>query len=81
MAPNETFGRPRVYVMVSRGRNTMTRVLDLAYLGDQPIAVISWSVRHNKRVPGRYLKLDASLLRKAAPIGAFQYDGIAEESY
>ena len=72
-------GRRRVYVTIRRGKSTMTRVLDLSYLGDQPIAVITWVHRDGKLAPGRYVKLDPARLRKAAPAGAMQYDGIADD--
>ena len=72
-------GRPRVYLMIRRGTSTMTRVLDLSYLGSQPIAVISWIRRDGRLVPGRYVSLDPDQLRKAAPAGTFQYDGVADD--
>lgn len=72
-------GRPRVYIMIRRGIRTMTRVLDLAYLGNQPIAVISWMRKDGRLAPSRYVRLDATKLRKAAPTGTFQYDGIADD--
>jgi hypothetical protein len=71
--------RPRVYVMVRRGMVTMTRVLDLAYLGNEPIAVISWIRKDGHLAPSRYVRLDPTKLRRAAPAGSFQYDGIAED--
>ena len=81
MAPNDMAGRPRVYIMIRRGTNTMHRVLELAYLGDQPIAVVSWVLRDGRRAPGRHIKLDREQLHQAAPKGTFQYDGIVDEPF
>ena len=79
VAPKDFVGRPRVYVMIRRGTITMTRVFDLAHLGDQPIAVISWINKDGKLTPGTHIKLDPKHLRKAYPAGSFQYDGIADD--
>ena len=75
----DTRGRPRVYVKIRRGETTMARVLDLAHIGDQPIAVLSWINKDGTLIPGKYIKLDPRQLRTAAPAGCFQYDGIAED--
>ena len=81
VAPNDMAGRLRVYVMIRRSNNTMYRVLDLAYFGDQPIAVVSWVLRDGRLVPGRHIKLEREQLWPAAPKGTFQYDGIVDEPF
>ena len=81
VTPNDMAGRPRVYIMIRRGTNTIHRVLELTYVGDQPIAVVSWVRRDGRLVPGRHIQLDPEQLRQAAPKGTFQYDGIVDEPF
>jgi hypothetical protein len=66
--------RPRVYVHFRYGGSLMARVLDLAYLDGEPIAVLTWVVRDGKRAPGDYVQLDATQLRPSLPPGTFWYD-------
>jgi len=77
VAPNDNMGRPRVYITVRRGRNVMVRVLDLAFLGRRPVAVLAWVSKDGALQIGKHIPLDPKLLRKAAPLGSFQYDGVA----
>lgn len=79
MTSKEATGRPRVYILLRRIGATTTRVFDLAYLGDQPIAVISWVRRDGQLTPGQYIKLDPNLLSSASLAGTFRYDGIVDE--
>jgi hypothetical protein len=68
----------RVFVQYRYGNAVMAQLLDLAYVKGRPIAVVSWMVRNGVRVPGDYAELEPELLRPAASLGTFWYDGIAE---
>jgi hypothetical protein len=70
-------GRPRVYITVRRGHNVMVRVLDLAFLGRMPVAVLTWVSKDGAVRIGKHIALDLKLLRKSAPLASFQYDGVA----
>lgn len=77
MAPNEGFGRPRVYITLRRGKTVMARVLDLAFLNGAPVAVLTWLNKGGVLHVDKHILLDPKLLRKAAPLGSFRYEGLA----
>ena len=55
----------------------MVRVLDLAYLNGAPVAVLTWVNKGGTLQVDKHIPLNPMLLRKAAPLGAFQYDAVA----
>ena len=69
---------PRVFVQYRYGQVTAQRLLDLAYLGGKPIAVMTWIVKDGARVPGDYAQLEPGVLRPSFAKGTFYYDGVAE---
>ena len=81
MAPNDYRGRPRVYITIRRGERSMVRVLDLAFMDGTPVAVLTWVNMDGTLQVDKHIPLDPSRLRKAAPLGAFQYDGIAVDPH
>ena len=70
--------RLRVFVQYRYGKAIAGRLLDLAYLGGKPIAVMTWIVKDGARAPGDYAQLEPGVLRPSFAEGMFYYDGIAE---
>jgi hypothetical protein len=68
----------RVFVQYRYRNAVMAQLLDLAFVKGRPIAVVSWVVKNGVRTPGDYAELEPELLRPAASLGTFWYDGIAE---
>ena len=81
MAPTDVMGRPRVYVTIKRDGYLVCRVLDLAFVDGVPVAVMSYVKRDGVLTVDKHFPLEAELLRKAAPLGAFQYDGVVTDRH
>ncbi|MGE5639164.1 MAG: hypothetical protein ACM30H_03655 [Clostridia bacterium] len=71
---------PRVYVRVQSGKTGKIRLLDLAYVGEEPAAVRTWALVNGERSPSRYHILDVKLLRPGARPGTWWYEGIVSGS-
>ena len=71
--------RPRVYIQYRAGDVVMRRVVDLAYLNGQPLAVFTWGVAEGRRVPRSYALLDPDRLTPSVPRGTWWYDGQVED--
>ena len=59
----------------------MLRVLDLGFVNGAPVAVLTWITKDGTLTADKYLPLDPDRLRKAAPLGSFQYDGVVVDPH
>ena len=53
-----------------------TRVSELVYRGEEPLAVLSWLHESNTRIPAVCIALDSAMLHRGPSRKVFLYDGL-----
>lgn len=75
-------GAPGAIRVVHRhriGRHVFARVSELTYLGNRPMAVLSWLHHGEKITPGVCVELDPVKLRQGATRRLYRYEGITDD--
>jgi hypothetical protein len=61
------------------GQRPFTRVSELTYSQNRPIAVLSWLTYEGMRTPCVWVELDPSRLRSGADRRVYVYDGVTTD--